>query len=46
MAICREYGQPPSWWDTIDRGQQAELWADAQLRAMETERAIKRARNG
>lgn len=35
VTICRELGHPPSWWDTLDSGDQALLLADLRLRAGE-----------
>ena len=28
LTICREYGQPPAWWDGLDIATQALLVAD------------------
>ena len=36
LAICREHGQPPSWFDTLTRGDQVALMADYNLRAEES----------
>lgn len=32
LAICREYGQGPSWWAGLPRSDQALLIADYRLR--------------
>lgn len=35
LRICREYGQPPAWWDRLGRGDQALLLADLLIRDRE-----------
>ena len=32
LAICREHGQAPRWWDGLDRGDQILLLADRRKR--------------
>ena len=32
LTICREHGQAPSWWDTLDTEDQALLRADLIVR--------------
>lgn len=32
LAICREHGQPPSWWDSLSTDDQAVLIADWNVR--------------
>ncbi len=33
LAICREHGQPLSWWHGLDTSEQAIYLADQRLRA-------------
>jgi len=33
LRLCREYGQPPSWWDGLDREDQVLLLADLRVRS-------------
>ena len=35
LDICREYGQPPGWWDTLDQGDQTLMLADFRVRVQE-----------
>lgn len=35
MRLCREYGQPLTWWDSLPSGEQALYLADLLLRADE-----------
>jgi hypothetical protein len=32
LTICREYGQGPAWWDTVDGETQGLLLADLEQR--------------
>jgi len=38
LAICREHGQAPSWWDALDRQERVILVADRRLRIEEASR--------
>ena len=33
LHICRAYGQPPAWWQGLDRSDQALLLGEARFRA-------------
>lgn len=44
LEVCREHGQPPSWWDGLDRGDRALLLAERSLRVDEAARAAAEAR--
>jgi hypothetical protein len=33
LAICREHGQPPSWWSRLDHTDRLILLADLRARA-------------
>ena len=43
LRVCREYGQPPSWWDGLPRGDRALLIADLHERADNERKAHERA---
>lgn len=32
LRLCREHGQPPTWWDTLNSSDQALLLADLRVR--------------
>ena len=40
LHLCREYGQPPSWWETLDLGDRALMLADLRERTAEGQRVI------
>lgn len=42
LDICREYGQGPGWWDSLDHGDQVLLVADMHNRIDAHNRAVKR----
>lgn len=46
LDICREYGQSPSWWNALPRGDQLLLLGDLRVRSEDAERAVRRARAG
>lgn len=39
LEVCREHGQPPSWWAGLDRGDRALLLGDRDLRIEDQRRA-------
>lgn len=45
LAIAREYGQPPAWWDGLSRDDQVLLLGEYRLRCDETERAVNAAKS-
>jgi hypothetical protein len=32
LHLCREHSQPPAWWETCTRGEQAIMLADYRIR--------------
>ena len=46
LRVCRAHGQPPSWWDSLSRGDRALLLADQRMRDREERRAIAGALRG
>lgn len=42
LAICREHGQPLSWWSSLDTSDQALYLADVRLRISEAKAQRKR----
>ena len=45
-AIEREHRQAPGWWESLNKEQQVELWAEWNVRAETHNAAIRRARMG
>jgi hypothetical protein len=43
LEVCREHGQPPSWWAGLDRGDRALLLADRADRIETQDRAARKA---
>lgn len=43
LRVARAYGQPPSWWDGLTRGDQALLLADLRIQDREHTEAVKAA---
>jgi len=43
LTICRERGQPPSWWERQSRGDRALMLAEYRTQAKEAAAAHKRA---
>lgn len=46
LDICREYGEPPSWWDTLPDGDQVLLLGDYRVRVADHNRRIAESRRG
>jgi len=44
LTICREYGQPPGWWDGLSREDRGLLLGEYRLRCEEAAKAAKRAK--
>jgi len=44
LRICREHGQPPSWWSGMTRGDRTLLLADQRMRDADNRRAAERAK--
>ena len=40
LRICRDYGQPPSWWSGLSRSDQALLLAEQRERDAAERRAV------
>lgn len=44
LAICREHGQGPAWWDDLSRGHRTLLLAERNLRLRDEHEAVKAAK--
>ncbi len=41
-AIEREHGQPPGWWESLEKWQRLELWGEWNVRTKQHNIAVKR----